>query len=136
MDISERFTTERNKKAPKKVEGTIHDYGSAPKGKCTAHYENIKPHNPSTEDWCIPADMEEGDYLIMENEIGTRGKNDGNEVVEEGSSPPPDLDSNEVIEADDETLPLRRRGLARPPTNEGPQEFGTRSSVYDTYSTE
>ena len=23
-----------------------------------AHYENIKPHNPSTEDWCIPADME------------------------------------------------------------------------------
>ena len=101
-----------------------------------AHYENIKPHNPSTEDWCIPADMEEGDYLIMENEIGTRGKNDGNEVVEEGSSPPPDLDSNEVIEADDETLPLRRRGLARPPTNEGPQEFGTRSSVYDTYSTE
>ena len=25
-----------------------------------AHYENIKPHNLSTEDWCIPADMEEG----------------------------------------------------------------------------
>ena len=42
-----------------------------------AHYENIKPHNPSTEDWCIPADMEEGDYLIMNpacevNEKGTR----------------------------------------------------------------
>ena len=31
-----------------------------------AHYENIKPHNPSTEDWCIPADMEEGDYLMMD----------------------------------------------------------------------
>ena len=28
-----------------------------------AHYEKIKPHNPSTEDWCIPADMEEVDYL-------------------------------------------------------------------------
>ena len=28
-----------------------------------AHYENIKPHNPSTEDWCIPAVMEEGDFL-------------------------------------------------------------------------
>ena len=28
-----------------------------------ARYENIKPHNPSTEDWCIPTDMEEGDYL-------------------------------------------------------------------------
>ena len=22
-----------------------------------AHYENIKPHNASSEDWCIPADM-------------------------------------------------------------------------------
>ena len=42
-----------------------------------AHYENIKPHNPSTEDWCIPADMEEGDYLMMDsavNEKGTREK--------------------------------------------------------------
>ena len=70
-----------------------------------AHYENIKPHNPSTEDWCIPADMEEVDYLMIENEKGTRGKNDVNEVVEEGSNPPPDLDSNEVIDADEETLP-------------------------------
>ena len=57
-----------------------------------AHYENIKPHNPPTEDWCIPADMEEGDYLIMDpacelNEKVTREKNDGNEVVEEGKSP-------------------------------------------------
>ena len=42
-----------------------------------AHYENIKPHNPYTEDGCIPADMEEGDYLMMDpayevNEKGTR----------------------------------------------------------------
>ena len=75
-----------------------------------AHYENIKPHNPSTEDWCIPADMEEGDYLMMDpacevNEKGTREKNDGNEVIEEGTNTPLDLDPNEVIEADDETLP-------------------------------
>ena len=75
-----------------------------------AHYENIKPHNPSTEDWCIPADMEEGNYLRMDhacgvNEKGTREKNDRNEVVEEGTSPPLDLDPNEVIEADEETLP-------------------------------
>ena len=67
------------------------------------------PHNPSTEDWCILADMEEGDYLMMDpacevNEKGTRGKNDLNEVVEEGSSPPLDLDPNEVIEADEEAL--------------------------------
>ena len=96
-----------------KMEGTLHDYGSAPLGSFyrlstgrAAHYENIKPHNPSTEDWCIPADMEEGDYLMMEpacevNEKGTRKKNDGNEVVEEGSSPPLDLDLNEVIEANE-----------------------------------
>ena len=75
-----------------------------------AYYENIKPPNSSTEDWCIPADMEEGDYLIMDpacevNEKGTREKNDGNEVVEEGTNAPLDLDPNEVIEADDETLP-------------------------------
>ena len=75
-----------------------------------AHYENIKPHNPSTEDWCIPADMEERDYLMMDpacevNEKGTREKNDGNEVIEEGTSTTLDLDPNEVIEADDETLP-------------------------------
>ena len=75
-----------------------------------AHYENIKPHNPSPEDCCIPADMEEGDYMMMDptcevNEEGTREKNDGNEIVGEGTSPPLDLDLNEVIEVDDETLP-------------------------------
>ena len=32
MGISKRYTTERNKKAPKEVEGTLHDYGSAPLG--------------------------------------------------------------------------------------------------------
>ena len=28
------------------------------------HYENIKSHNASSEDWCIPAYMHEDDYLI------------------------------------------------------------------------
>ena len=32
MGIPERYTTERNEKAPKKVKGTFHDYGSAPGG--------------------------------------------------------------------------------------------------------
>ena len=32
MGISERHTTERNEKASKKVEGTLHDYGGAPGG--------------------------------------------------------------------------------------------------------
>ena len=49
-----------------------------------AHYENLKPHVPSPEDWCIPKDMEGLEYLLVEpacevNEKGTRDKNDGNE---------------------------------------------------------
>ena len=117
MGFSKRNTTKRNEKAPKKWRGSfmiteVHQEGrfsrliTGP----AAHYENIKPHNPSTEDWCIPADMEEGNYLMMNpacevNEKGTRKKNDGNEVAEEGTRPPLDLGPNEVVEADDETLP-------------------------------
>ena len=32
MGTSERYTTERNEKALKKVEETLHDYGGAPGG--------------------------------------------------------------------------------------------------------
>ena len=32
MGISERHITERNEKAPKKVEGTLQDHGGAPGG--------------------------------------------------------------------------------------------------------
>ena len=93
-----------------------------------AHYENIKPHNPSTEDWCIPADMEEGDYLMMNpacevNEKGTREKNDGNEVVEEGTDTPLDLDPNEQIEADDETLPYAEEDWQDPEQIEVPKNL-------------
>ena len=89
----------------------------------TAYYENIKPHNPSTEDWCIPADMEEGDYLMMDpacevNEKGTRKKNDANEVIEEGTSTPLDVDPNEVIEAEDETLPYAEEDWQDPQQRE------------------
>ena len=118
MGIPERYTTERDKKLLKKWRGPfmiteVHQEGRMSTGRA-ARYENIKPHNPSTEDWCIPADMEEGDYLMMNpacevNEKGTREKNDGNEVVEEGTDTPLDLDPNEQIEADDETLPYARR---------------------------
>ena len=64
-----------------------------------AHYENLKPHVPSPEDWCIPQDMERLEYLLVEpacevNEKGTREKNDGNENLS--------LDDNEKIEADSE----------------------------------
>ena len=57
-----------------------------------AHYENIKPHSASSEDWCIPADMQEGDDLIVVpacevNERGNRDKNDRNEVVDDCDLP-------------------------------------------------
>ena len=32
VGISERYTAKTNEKAPKKLEGTLHDYGSAPVG--------------------------------------------------------------------------------------------------------
>ena len=64
-----------------------------------AHYENLKPHVPSPEDWCIPKDMEGLEYLLVEpacemNEKGIREKNDGNENLS--------WDDNEKIEADSE----------------------------------
>ena len=82
-----------------------------------AHYENIKPHNASSEDWCIPADMQEGDYLIVDpacemNERCTRDKNDGNEVVD-GCDLPLDLELTERVEMDDETLILRKTRTAQ-----------------------
>ena len=93
-----------------------------------AHYENIKPHSPSTEDWCIPADMEEGDYLMMDpacevSEKGTREKNDGTEVIEEGTSTPLNLDPSEVIEADDEMLPYPEEDWQDPEQREVPKNL-------------
>ena len=74
-----------------------------------AHYENIKPNNASSKDWCIPADMQEGYYLIVDpacevNERGACDKNDGTEVVDNYDLPL-DLELTERVEMDDETLP-------------------------------
>ena len=57
------------------------------------------------------------------NEKGTREKNDGNEVVEEGSSPPLDLDPNEVTEADEETLPYAEEDWQDPEQMEVPKNL-------------
>ena len=62
-----------------------------------------------TEDWCIPEDMSEGDYLMMDpacevNEKGTREKNDENKALEEEVNSPLDLDPNEIIKADEEKI--------------------------------
>ena len=77
-----------------------------------AHYENIKPHNASSKDWCISADMQEGDYLIVHpacevNERGICDKNDRNEVVD-NCDLPLDLELTERVEVDDETLPYAK----------------------------
>ena len=39
------------------------------------HYECFKPHNASSGDWCIPADMHDEDYLIVDPacEVNERG---------------------------------------------------------------
>ena len=74
-----------------------------------AHYENLKPHVPSPEDWCVPQNMEGLEYLLVEsacelNEKGTREKNDGNQNVS--------MDVNEKIEIDSDKGPfLEKDGI-------------------------
>ena len=93
-----------------------------------AHLKNIKSHNPSTEDWCIPGDMERGGYPRMDpaceiNETNTRKKNDGNEALEEATSPPLDMDPNEIIEADEEILPYAEEDWENPEQIEMPKNM-------------
>ena len=57
------------------------------------------------------------------NEKGTRENNDGNEVIEEGTSPPLDLDPNEVIEADGETLPYAEEDWQDPEQGKVPKNL-------------
>ena len=55
-----------------------------------AHYENLKPHIPSPEDWCVPQNIVELKYLMETacevNEKGTRENNDGNENTSMGEN--------------------------------------------------
>ena len=57
------------------------------------------------------------------NEKGTREKNDGNEVAEEGTNTPLNLDPYEVIEADDETLPYADEDWQDPEQIEVPKNL-------------
>ena len=45
---------------------------------------------------------------------GHQGKNDGTEVLEEGSSPPLDMEPNEIIDANEETLPFTEENWQDP----------------------
>ena len=57
------------------------------------------------------------------NEKGIREKNDGNEIIEEGTSTPLDLDPIEVIEDDDETLPYAEEDWQDPEQMEVPKNL-------------
>ena len=83
-----------------------------------AHYENLKPHVLSSEDWCVPQNMEGLEYLLVEpacevNEKGTREKNDGNEDWS--------LDDNEKIEADSEVKSFVEEDWNDPEQDEVPK---------------
>ena len=56
------------------------------------------------------------------NEKGTREKIDGNEVLEEETSPPL-MDPNEVIEADEETLSYAEEDWEKPEQIEVPKSI-------------
>ena len=90
-----------------------------------ALFENLKPRNLSTGDWCIPEDKEEGDYLILDPACevkakGNREKNEINEALEKGTEPPLELDPNEISEADEENLPYPKENWENPEPKEFP----------------
>ena len=83
-----------------------------------AHYENLKPHVPSPEDWRVPKNMEGLEYLLVEpacelNEKGTREKNDGNEDVS--------MDDNEKIEAGSDAESFEEKDRNDPEQDEVPK---------------
>ena len=83
-----------------------------------AHYENLKPHVPSPEDWCVPQNVEGLESLLVEpasevNEKGTRGKNDGNDDVS--------MDNNEKIEVDSDKESFAEENWNDPEQNEVPK---------------
>ena len=109
-------STKRNQKVIKKVARPISNNRSAPRRSVlsTEHRKSssLRKHQTAQcliRGLVIPADMQEGDYLIKDpacevNERGTRDKNDGNEVVD-NCALPLDLELTERAEVDDETLP-------------------------------
>ena len=83
-----------------------------------AHYENLKPHVSSLEDWSVPQNMERLEYLMVEpacevNEKRTREKNDGNEDVS--------MDDNEKIGADSDAESFAEENWNDPEQNEVPK---------------
>ena len=82
------------------------------------HYENLKPHVPSPEDWCVPQNMEGLEYLLVEpayevNEKRTRDKNDSNEKMS--------MDDDEKIEVDSDKGSFAEEDWNDPEQNEVPK---------------
>ena len=71
------------------------------------HFENLKPHNPSTKDWCIPNDMDEGDYLMIDPAC---------EVDETAVG-------NEKFEVDEQNLPYAEEDWINPEQTEVPKNI-------------
>ena len=85
LGLPECYTSQRDKETNQEMERTVNDNGSAPARtvlpleywRRAAHYENLKTHVPSPEDWCVPQNMEGLEYLLVEpacevNEKGIR----------------------------------------------------------------
>ena len=98
MGLPKCHTAQRDKETSQEVERITEVYQQGRFYRLStgqaAQYENLKPHVPSPEDWCIPKDMGGLEYLVVEpacevNEKRTRQKNDGNENL--------NLDDNENI---------------------------------------
>ena len=121
LGISERHPSEGNKEVIGEMEWSIHDNGGTPARLSTrraAHYENLKPHVTSPEDWCVPQNMEVLEYLIMEpacgvNEKGTGEKYDGNEIMSRGD--------NENIEVHSDEGSFAEEDWDEPEQNEVPE---------------
>ena len=96
-----------------------------------AHYENLKPHVPSPEDWLVAQNMKGLEYLLVEpacevNEKGTREKNDGNEDVIMNDNEKIEVDSDEGSFAEEDWNDPEQNELAKWTESEQPMTTETR----------
>ena len=97
----------------------------------TEHYENLKPHFPSPEDWCVPRNMEGLEYLVVEpacevNEKGIREKNDGNEDVSIADNEKIEMDLDEGSFAEEDGNDPEQNEIPKWTEPDQPMTTGTR----------
>ena len=95
VGFSERYHPERNEETPSELEGTVHNNGIASEvelfaDSVMAELRTLKKLSPITHPQKTGVFLKtwEDDFLMLDpacevNEKGTRGKNDGNETLEE-----------------------------------------------------